>query len=120
MGKQTFENLPVYQLAEQLANEVWTLVKNWDFFAQDTVGKRLVSAADRVGARIAEGNGRNDSSENRRFVKLARGSLYETIHWLRIAYNRKLLTAAEISQVRDIVIKLSPQLRAYLKTLEDN
>ncbi|MGC1249073.1 MAG: four helix bundle protein [Spirulinaceae cyanobacterium] len=119
MAKQTFENLPVYQLAEQLANEVWTLVKNWDFFAQDTVGKSLVNAADRIGARIAEGNGRSNLVENRRFVQLAKGSLYETIHWLRIAYSRNLLTAAEINQLREIVIKLSPQIRAYLKTLEE-
>jgi four helix bundle protein len=58
------------------------------FFAKDTVGKQMVRAGDSIGANIAEGSGRGSFQDNRRFIRIARGSLYETMHWLRRANNR--------------------------------
>jgi len=58
MGRPDFEDLEVYQLAERLANEIWHIVKEWDYFAKDTMGKQMVRAADSVCANIAEGRGR--------------------------------------------------------------
>nr|WP_313898619.1 hypothetical protein [Roseofilum reptotaenium] len=46
MGRPDFEELEVYRLAEELANEIWQMVISWDSFAKDTVGKQLVKAAD--------------------------------------------------------------------------
>jgi four helix bundle protein len=60
----------VYKLAEGLANEVWLIVREWDDFAKDTVGKQIVRAADSVCANIAEGRGRYNFKDNQRFVKL--------------------------------------------------
>ncbi|WP_366914315.1 four helix bundle protein [Mastigocoleus sp. MO_188.B34] len=39
------------------------------------VGKQIVRSADSVCANIAEGRGRFNDQDNRRFVKIARGSL---------------------------------------------
>jgi four helix bundle protein len=91
-----FEDLQVYQLAEVLADDVWNIVIAWDVFARDTVGKQIVKAADNIGANIAEGTGRGSYQDNRRFIRIARGSLYETRHWLRRAYKRNLLNEEEI------------------------
>ncbi len=82
MEKTNFEKLQVYQLAEKLADEIWRVVLGWDYFARDTVGRQIVRAADGIGANLAEGTGRGSLQDNRRFVKIARGSLYETKHWL--------------------------------------
>ncbi len=91
MGKTNFENLRAYQLAEQLSDLTWDIVQLWNRIAQDTVGKQLIRAADGIGANIAEGSGRGTHVDNRRFARIARGSLYETKHWLRRAFRRKLL-----------------------------
>jgi four helix bundle protein len=77
--RTNFEKLQVYQLAEKLADGIWKIVISWNSFAKDTVGKQIVRSADGVGANIAEGTGRGSLPDNRRFVRLARGSLYETI-----------------------------------------
>jgi len=58
MARTNFENLQVYQLGEKLADEIWRVVRKWDYFARDTVGKQMVRAADSIGANIAEGTGR--------------------------------------------------------------
>ena len=53
MAKTNFEKLRVYQLSERLADEIWSIVLQWNLFARDTVGKQLVKAADSIGANIA-------------------------------------------------------------------
>ena len=118
MARTSFENLRVYQLAEKLADAVWEVVLGWDRLAKDTVGKQLVRAADSVGANIAEGTGRGSHQDNRRFVRIGRGSLYETQHWLRRAYRRNLLTEEQTQELRAIVDELAPTLNAYLSSIK--
>ncbi len=115
MTKSNFENLQVYQLAEELADLIWDMVGTWDYFAKDTVGKQMVRAADSVGANIAEGEGRGSYQDNRRFVRIARGSLNETRHWLRRAYRRGLLSDEQVAQLRPIVDELSPKTERLSK-----
>jgi four helix bundle protein len=117
MSRPDFEDLDVYKLAEKLANQVWFIVKEWDFFTKDTMGKQLVRAADSVCANIAEGRGRYNYQDNRRFVKIARGSLYETISLLRLAYARKLLGIEQVNKFQPIIDDLSPKLNAYLNSI---
>jgi four helix bundle protein len=117
MGKTNFENLRVYQISEDLADEIWKIVGSWDNFAKDTVGKQVVRSADSIGVNIAEGEGRGSYQDNRRFVKIARGSLQETQHWLRRAYKRNLLTQEQTETLRPLVDKLSPTLNAYLNSI---
>lgn len=117
MGKTNFENLRVYQISENLADEIWKIVSSWDNFSKDTVGKQVVRSADSVEANIAEGEGRGSYQDNRRYVKIARGSLQETQHWLRGAYKRNLLTQEQTEILRPLVDKLSPTLNAYLNSI---
>jgi four helix bundle protein len=112
MEKTNFEKLEVYRLAERLADEIWAVVLTWDFFAKDTVGKQLVKAADGVGANIAEGTGRGSLNDNRRFIRIARGSLYETKNWLRRSFRRNLLTKRQVERIRPLISELLPKLNA--------
>jgi four helix bundle protein len=117
MGVNSFEDLRVYQQAEELADTIWETVLPWDALSKDTVGKQMIRAADSIGANIAEGHGRGSYADNRRFVRMSRGSLYETRHWLRRAYRRKLLTKEKVEQLKNLVGNLGPQLNAYLKSI---
>ncbi|NCB25195.1 MAG: four helix bundle protein [Bacteroidia bacterium] len=117
MATRGFEELRVYQLSEKLADDIWKIVSEWDYMAKDTVGKQLVRAVDSVGANIAEGTGRGSYQDNRRFVRIARGSLYEVRHWLRRAYNRELLTEDHILSTKLLLQELLPKLNAYLRSI---
>lgn len=83
MGKANFEKLEVYNISEELADAIWNTVKSWGAFSKVTIGKQIVRSADSIGANIAEGVGRWSFRDNKRFVRVARGSLNETIHWIR-------------------------------------
>ena len=117
MGPAGFENLRVYQLAEEMADLVWDVVIRWDRLAKETVGKQFIKAADSIGANIAEGTGRGSFADNRRFAKIARGSLFEVKHWLRRAYRRKLLTENEVAAFRKLLGELAPRLSAYINSI---
>ena len=117
MAVKSFEELRVYQQAEELADLVWDIVIAWRVLAKDTVGRQMIRAADSIGANIAEGHGRGSYQDNRRFVRIARGSLYETHHWLRRAYRRKLLSDEQVQKLKAIVESLGPPLNAYLKSI---
>ena len=117
MPRSDFEKLRVYQLAEMLADFTWDVVIKWGRLAQETMGRQLINSADSIGANIAEGSGRGSFADNRRFARIARGSLLEVKHWLRRAYNRKLLSETEVARLSEIVEELTPKLSAYIKPI---
>ena len=113
MERTNFEKLQVYKLSEVLSDGIWNVVLGWDYLARDTVGKQMIRSADSIGANLAEGTGRGSLQDNRRFIRMARGSLYETQHWLRRAYKRDLLTKRQVDN-------LKPIIRSYLQNLMQN
>ena len=117
MDRTGFENLRVYVLAEEMGDLVWETVIKWDRLAQDTIGKQLINSADSIGANVAEGTGRGSFADNRRFAKIARGSLFEVKHWLRRAYKRGLLTESEVASFKKLVDELTPKLSAYISSI---
>ena len=117
MEKTNFEKLRVYKLAENLADRIWVVVLKWDYLAKDTVGKQMIRAADSIGANLAEGTGRGTPQDNRRFIRMARGSLYETQHWLRRSYKRSLLDKEQIADLKLIISELAPTLNAYFRSV---
>jgi four helix bundle protein len=117
VASRSFEQLEVYQLSERLADDVWYLVLTWPRLAQDTVGKQLIRACDSIGANIAEGSGKGTFADNRRYVQVARGSLYETRHWLRRAFRRQLLSPCDTERLKPMLMELAPRLNAYLRSI---
>jgi four helix bundle protein len=117
MVRTHFETLRVYQLSETLADQIWKVVCGWSAFAKDTVGKQMVRAADSIGANLAEGTGKGALLDHRRFVRVARGSLYETKHWLRRAYVRKLLSTKDTESLKITLDELTRTLNGYLRSL---
>jgi four helix bundle protein len=113
----SFEKLRVYRLAEKLADEIWSIVVQWNAFARGTGGLQLVRSADSVGANIAEGTGKGSFQDNRRFVRTARASLNETRHWLRRAHKRKLITQEQVDRLKPLIDELAPMLNAYLRSI---
>jgi len=117
MPKFALDSLKVYALAEELADLTWNVTRSWDQFSRSTVGQQIVRAADSVGANIAEGYGRASPTDHQRFVRIARGSLYETRHFLRRAHKRGLITVEQAAALQDVMRNLLPALNGYLKSL---
>jgi four helix bundle protein len=115
-----FEDLKVFQLAEQLADEIWDIVITWKYFEKITLGQQWVGAADSVGANIAEGAGRGTPNDNKRFIRISRGSFNETKYWLRRARRRELVNADQVANLQPLIDQIGPSLNAYMKSIGKN
>ena len=109
------EDLEIYTLSEEFADEIWSIVIGWDYFAKDTIGKQLVRSADSIGANIAEGFGRFHYKENKNFCYFSRGSLIETKTWIKKASTRGLLPADKYSLLFQRLETIHIKLNAYIK-----
>jgi four helix bundle protein len=99
---------------------VWFDILKWENLARETIGKQFINAADSVGANIAEGTGRGSIAENKRFAKIARGSLFEVKHWLLRAHKRNLLSKQRVEEMQKILDNLMPQLSSYINSIGTN
>ena len=86
-----FEELYVLQLAEDIADDVWKMVFQWNAFIRDVIGKQLIRSADSIGANIAEAFGRYHYGDKINFLYYARGSVFETKYWLNRALKRDII-----------------------------
>lgn len=116
MGFKRVEDLDIYRLAELISDRLWDIVYSWPKLAQDTLGSQSIRAADSIGANIAEGAGRGSAADNRRYLRIARGSLLELRFWLRRAYHRKLLSNDDTQILKDQLDRLAPMLNAYIRS----
>ena len=106
------EDLEIYALSEEFADEIWSIVIAWDYFAKDTVGKQLVRSAD---SNIAEGFGRFHYKENKNFCYFSRGSLIETKTWIKKAQTRGLLAEDKYLLLFQKLETIHIKLNAYIK-----
>lgn len=113
-----FTDLRVYQSAEGLSKTVWDIVMRWDAFARATVGEQLVRVIDSVGANIAEAHGRFHYGDRLRFLYYARGSLYESRHWLRQAYRRQLLNTEEVKMIQEELNSMPVALNNFINSIK--
>jgi four helix bundle protein len=108
---RAFLNLRVYVLAAEIADALYREVASWPSFEKWTLGSQLVRAADSIAANIAEAAGRWHAADKRRLLVIARGSLYETQHWLARAEARGLDTGRQDRHLEDVARMLSGMIR---------
>lgn len=111
------DELQVYQLSMEIGEKIWRIVKDWNYFEKDTIGKQLVRAADSVAANISEGFGRFHFKEAKNFSYYSRGPLYETKTWLTKAKNRNLISKEDFNQFEKEMNTIGIKLNNYIKSI---
>lgn len=116
--KSRIEDLEIFKTAIDLTDKIWKIVIGWEKFEKNTIGSQLIRAIDSVGANLSEGYGRGSKTDNSRFVKIARGSLFETKYWLILSHNRKLISQDELDLLFEVIEKLLPRISSYINYLK--
>jgi four helix bundle protein len=119
-GIMKVEELQVYQLAMEIAEKIWKIVINWNYFEKDTIGKQLVKAADSIASNLSEGFGRFFYKENRQFCYYSRGSLFETKTWLSKANNRALIEDNQFENFCNDIDLIGKKLNSYINSIGKN
>ncbi|MEA1986782.1 MAG: four helix bundle protein [Candidatus Marinimicrobia bacterium] len=111
------DDLQVYQISIEIGEKIWNIVKKWNYFERDTVGKQLVRAIDSVSANISEGFGRFHYKESKNFYYYSRGSLFESKTWLEKAHNRGLISDKNFDDFKIELNKLGIKLNNYINSI---
>ena len=113
MRNFTVEDILCYKTSNELAHQIYKLVRKWDFLDQKTIGIQLIKAMDSVAANIAEGFGRYHKKDKIKFYRYSQGSLKESFDWNEKSKIRKLLSEKQYNKIFGDLQKL-PQEINYL------
>ena len=114
------KNLKIYKSAKWLEKEIRILVKNFPEDEKYCLTKQIRTAANSVGANIAEGSGRNSKPDFLRFLSISSGSLKEVKHHLEIAKFEKYLTEIEYTSLSIKINELGKMLNAFINSKQSN
>jgi four helix bundle protein len=101
----------------EIGEEIWSMVRPWDFFAKDTVGKQIIRSAGSIAANLSEGYGRYHFKENQKFCYYARGSAEETQTWIEKAVRRDLFEREPAKSLYDRLETLKKRINAYIHSI---
>ncbi len=105
MKVQRFEDLEAWQIARELANQIYKITKQEsvcrDFGFVDQIRRAAISIMNN----IAEGFERGSNKDFVRFLFIARGSAGEVRSLLYLGLDQGYLTNSEFSECRELCIR---------------
>ncbi|MBU1130745.1 four helix bundle protein [Patescibacteria group bacterium] len=109
-----------YQIGYKLSNIIWKIVKKWDYFSQDTIGKQLVRSIDAISSNIAEGWHRYYKKDKILFFNYSRSSFYESLDFINKAINRNLITKEESQIIQNLIREFPKSMNGLIKGTKEN
>jgi four helix bundle protein len=117
-GVRDHTELTVWQLGDALRTRVEDVVSRPAFRAPAWLRRQLHEAAESVCPNIAEGFSRYHPRENARFVRIAKGSLSETIGHLERARALGLIEEDETAEITTLARRARGAATHYIRYLE--
>jgi len=112
-------NLEIYNMALKLSDEIWNIYKSLDNDLKYNIGNQVIRSIDSIGANIAEGYGRFHYKDSVKFYYNARGSLWESKHWILLLYKRNLITKAQFNKLVLDLELLGKKLNGFINTIKN-
>src|SRR3989344_6631320 len=104
------ENVRAYTISSELADFIWKVVLDWDWFNKRTLGIQWVNSTDSISANVAEGFGRFHKKDKQKFYYNARGSVFESAHWCKKAEKRNLISSKQNEHIMNELRKLPKEI----------
>lgn len=119
---QRFEDLPVWQEAIKLADEVYNMTESKEWKGSYSLRDQIERASLSVSNNIAEGFERGTTNELLAFLYIARGSAGEVRSMLCFLERRQAFAnfKSQISNLKSTAESCSRQLRAWADHLQDS
>jgi len=111
----SLKNLKVYQRALELSHIGWEIYTALPAPLRYDMGSQLIRAVDSIGANIAEGFGRYHYKDKIKFYYNARGSLWESKHWIYLLYKRELIQQSRFDHFIDKLNLTGKLLNGFIK-----
>ena len=101
-----FYRLKVWQIGMKLVNEIYLITKNFPSEEKFSLVSQIRRAAISVPLNIAEGSAKRTKKEFALFVRIALGSLMETMTCLEISLAQKYIIKSEYESFKNLIQEL--------------
>lgn len=115
-----FEKLEVWQLAIELADEDYLLVKDLRDSEKFNLISQIQRAVTSISLNIAEGSAGQSDPEQIRFIRYAHRSLMEVVAYLILMKKRAYIETEKFNKLYEDSEKLSAKLSAIKNYLQKN
>lgn len=102
----SFYRLEVWKLGMNLVNEVYSLTKKFPSEEKFCLIAQIRRAATSIPLNIAEGSIKRTKKDFASFVRIALGSLMETMTCVEIALNQKYIDQSEYEKIQPLIQEL--------------
>jgi len=118
MVKFRFQDLKIWQLAIQIAGELFDIADGLDQKRLYRFAEQLRGAGMSVSNNIAEGSGSSSKKEFKQFLNMARRSTYENANILFLLGKRDLISKEYLNKLLDQLDHLSRQITNFQNSLK--
>ncbi len=112
-----FEKLEVWKDAKDFVSLVYKTTVKFPKVEQFGLTNQIRRAAVSIVLNIAEGSAKGSDADFKRFLKMAQGSLHETVTGFYIALDQKIISQEQFNAIYDFALKVDAKLNAFLKAL---
>jgi four helix bundle protein len=118
MSKFRFQDLRIWQLAIEIADELFDLADALDQKRLHHFAEQLRGAGMSMSNNIAEGSGSSSKKEFRQFLNIARRSTFENANVLILLQKRDLVTKESMDRLLNKLDSLCRQITSFQSTLK--
>ena len=117
MAKFRFQDLKIWQLAIEIANELFDVADEMEQRRLYRFADQLRGAGMSMSNNIAEGSGSSSKKEFKQFLNMARRSTFENANILILLRKRDLITERVLEKLLDKLDHLCRQIINFQSTL---
>lgn len=114
-----FENLKIWQLSLELADEIDLLVQTFPRYELYSLSSQIRRSANSVSLNIVEGSTGLTNAEFRRFLVIANRSALEVVGCLYLAKRRNYLPDEKFTILYSQIEMLVKKIQALINSLKD-
>ena len=111
-------NTPIYKLSLRLSSDIWKVYSSLPTDLKYNIGNQVIRSIDSIGANIAEGYGRFHYKDSMKFYYNARGSLWESKHWVYLLYSRELIEKDLYENMLNNLDVLGKKLNSFINSIK--
>lgn len=113
-----FETLHTWQKSQDLAVEVYIILKMFPSQEEFGLKSQLRRAVSSISANIAEGYGRSTVADQSHFLTIAYGSLLETKNFIYLSERLEYIDQETTKELIDLCVSCQKLIIGYRKSLQ--
>jgi four helix bundle protein len=117
MVKFRFQDLEVWQLAIEIADELFNIADDLEQRKLYRFAEQLRGAGMSMSNNIAEGSGSSSAKDFANFLNIAKRSTFENANIIILLKRRNLITSEKENELLEKLDKLSRKIANFRKTL---